>query len=152
MRDVYEKLERIFGPDFVQRYKQRQQELATLPEEWIEKAFNDTIEQLKFSPDFRAKWIDPRGREWDVLILQIPLKTFEIQETQSGSFRYPLVWLGTTSASPFVSAFFPTREMAEKVADPANAGVPIFVVGTLREREVEGETMYSINVRGMKII
>ncbi|HHC19350.1 MAG TPA: hypothetical protein ENK81_02990 [Euryarchaeota archaeon] len=152
MRDVYEKLERIFGPEFAKRYKQRMQEISVFPPEWVEKAFNDTIESLKTSPDFRAKWVDPRGREWDVFILQIPQKPFEVQETQSGSYRYPLIWLGSDSPSPFVSAFFPTREMAEAIADPVNAGCVVFVVGTLRERETEEGKLYSINVRGAKVL
>jgi len=138
-------LEKVFGKDFVQRYRAALAKAGAVPKEKLEEIRSFALNTIKDAPDFRVKF-----DKWDVILVQTPRNTtnFRSKETVTGIFKVPMIWAGSKSfRSSFISVFVPTKEDADRLlSQPDKIWL---LVGKLQQRSYEGDITYSFNCFGI---
>jgi hypothetical protein len=140
-----ETLERLFGRNFVERYKKALAAAREIPKEKLEEYRRLALTSIKDSVDFRLKC-----DSFDILFVQAPRDTssFPIKQTKAGNYKVTLIWAGSKSLrNQFVSVFLGAKDDAEKLlSKPEKVWI---LVGKLRERTYEGDLTYSFNCFGI---
>jgi len=138
-------LERVFGKEFVERYKAALAKAREIPKEKLEKIREFAMATIKNSVDFRVNY-----DSFDVLLVQAPHdpSKFRPKETKNGNFRTAMIWAGSKSlSSPFISVFCATREDAEKLVSKPNK--LWLLIGRLQEKTYEGDVSYTLTCFGI---
>ena len=137
-------LGRIFGKDFVERYKAALAKAQTLPRDKLEAIRNFVLNAIKDAPHFHVRYDN-----WDIILAQTPrnITKFQTKETKAGNFKISMIWAGSKSLkSPFISIFVSTKEDADSLlSEPDKTWL---LVGKLQEGSYEGDVTYSFSCRG----
>ena len=138
-------LEKIFGPEFVERYRKSLAKAQEIPREKLSAIRSFAVEALKASEDFHVKYDN-----LDVILVQTPrdLTKFPVVRTSAGNWKVGMIWPGSKSLrGPFISVFTALREDADKLASrPEKLWL---LVGKLQERTFEGDVTYSFRCQGI---
>ncbi|MHC1594535.1 MAG: LAGLIDADG family homing endonuclease, partial [Methanotrichaceae archaeon] len=135
------KYAKIFGESFIRKYMEALQRARELPDIRGKEIARDAL-------NFMSKSNVPyyRSDRYDVILAQVP-NVPQLKQTTSGNFKCGLLWPGTEemeNPGSWISAFFNTRELAEKVVN--RPGDLVIVVGKIKKRTWAGMDTYSINV------
>ena len=128
---------------YAQRYFQALNEAQRVSKDKLEEIKRFALKTLPHSEDFRVKY-----DKYDVIIVQVPAVP-QVKRTSSGNYKIGLLWPGAKGSigGPWISAFFSSKEEADKVA--SRPGDFFLLVGKVRTREYMGGPTYSINVAGL---
>jgi hypothetical protein len=139
-----EALEKLFGKEFVERYRAALAKAQTISREKLEEIRSFALNTIKDAPDFHVKY-----EKWDVILAQTPRNITESQtkETKAGNVKISMIWAGSKSVrSPFISVFVPTKEDATRLlSEPDRVWL---LVGKLQEGSYEGDVTFSFSCRG----
>jgi hypothetical protein len=136
-------LEKLFGKEFVQRYKAALAKAKEIPKEKLEKIKEFALATIKDSADFRVTFDN-----LDIILAQAPQdpSKFQPKETKHGNYRTAMIWAGSKSLSHFISVFCATREDAEQLLSKPNK--LWLLIGKLREKTYEGDVSYTFTCFG----
>jgi len=139
-------LEKVFGKDFLERYKKALAKAQEIPQQKLEAIKKFALEALKDKPEEAYVKYDTL----DVILVQTPNdpSRFPPIKTSAGNWKCTVIWAGSKSMrGPFISAFCSEREIADKLA--STPGKAWLLVGKLQERTFEGDITYSFRVQGI---
>jgi hypothetical protein len=139
-------LERIWGKEFAEKYRQALARAQQIPATKLAEIKKFAIEALKANPERCHVKCD----NLDVILVQTPNdpSKFPVVKTGAGNFKVGLIWPGSQSMrGPFISVFVADKDTAQKLA--STPGRPWLLVGKLQERTFEGDITYSFRVQGV---
>jgi len=148
-----EKLKKLFGEEFLEKYRQIKSRAAMVPERKLAEirdyAMRMMRDQALTNPefDFRVKY-----GNLDILMVSTPEGDTlrEIKTTSSGNYKVTMIWNGSKSIfGPFVAVFIPAerRDIAEMLT--REPGEVFFIVGKLKEQFYQGDITYSFRLLGV---
>jgi len=140
-----EVLKRMFGKEFVEKYRKARARAESIPQQRLEEIKKFAMENMKDSENFALKY-----NNLDVLLVFAPVKDelLEIRKTSAGNYKVVATWLGSESLrGPFISVFCGLEEHAKTIVRKENAAT--IIVGKLREDTYEGDTTYSFRCMGV---
>jgi len=145
---TFELLKSLYNEEFAKKYLQKKQKAEELPKRKLEeiKAFAD--EHIPASENFAIKYDN-----YDVLLVEVPRKDSlrQVKETSAGNYKTTVIWRGLESLrGPFLTVFTWSKELAEEISRSPNAFY--YIIGTLKERQYQGEKTYTFNMVGAVLI
>jgi len=138
-------LERIFGKEFVEKYRKARARAEMVSEQRLKEIKQYAIEHMKDVDNFALKCDN-----LDVLLVFAPSKDdlLEVKKTSAGNYRVVAVWYGCESLrGPFISVFCGIEDLAKKIV--RCKGAASLIVGKLREETYEGDVTYSFRCHGV---
>jgi hypothetical protein len=138
-------LERLFGKEFVEKYREARAKAEQIPQKRLEEIRQFAQENMRDSENFALKY-----NNLDVLLVSAPQneELLEVRKTSAGNYRVVAVWLGCESLrGPFISVFCGLEETARKIV--RTTGAASLIIGKLREQTYEGDITYSFRCLGV---
>ncbi len=138
-------LERIFGKEFVEKYRKARAKAEMVSEQRLKEIKQYAIEHMKDVDNFALKY-----ENLDVLLVFAPSKDdlLKVKKTSAGNYRVAAVWYGCESLrGPFISVFCGIEDLAKKIV--RCKGAATLIVGKLREETYEGDVTYSFRCHGV---
>jgi len=137
-------LEKMFGKEFVEKYRKARAKAEKIPEKRLEEIKKFAVENM--DPDrFAVKY-----NNLDVLLVFAPRREnlLEIKKTSAGNYKVTAVWYGNQSLrGPYISVFTGLEEDAERIVRHPEA--VSLIVGKLRESMYEGDLTYNFRCLGV---
>jgi hypothetical protein len=140
-----EVLKRMFGEEFVKKYREVRAKAEQIPQQRLEEIKKFAKDNMASSENFALKY-----NNLDVLLVFAPQneELLEVRKTSAGNFRVVAVWYGCQSLrGPFISIFCGLEELARKIV--RTTGAASLIVGKLRGETYEGDVTYSFRCQGV---